>query len=71
MGQLKVVAMKGMGQRAFSHAKWKKVFSESRIETPATNFLHSVDNQLPTRRVFSLGYLRHGCYRNTFFALSH
>lgn len=69
MRQLKVVAMNGIGQRASSHAKWKKVFSESRIETPARNLLHSVDNQLPTSRVFSLGYLRHSCYRNIFFLL--
>jgi len=63
--------MKGIGQHAFNHAKWKKVFSESRVETPAANLLHSADNQLSTNHVFSPGYLRHGCYRNIFlFALS-
>lgn len=65
--QLKVVAMKRSGQRESGYAKWKTCCENAALKHLPLDLLHSVDNQLTTNHVFSLGYFRHGCYRNIFF----
>lgn len=64
--QLKVVAMKRRGQRESGYAKWKSCFQNPALKHLSLDLLHSVDNQLTTNHVFSLGYFRHGCYGNNF-----